>query len=88
MGRYILTPEIFDILENTKPGAGGEIQITDAIKNIANDNGIIAVDFEGKRYDIGNKFGAIQANIEFALEHPEISDKFRNYIKDLFEYIN
>ena len=82
LGRYILTPEIFEILENTRPGAGGEIQITDAMKKISNQNGIIAVDFEGKRYDIGNKFGAIQANIEFALEHPEISDQFENYLKN------
>ena len=82
LGRYILTPEIFEILENTRPGAGGEIQITDAMKKISNQNGIIAVDFEGKRYDIGNKFGAIQANVEFGLEHPEISDQFKNYLKN------
>ena len=52
------------------------------MKKISNQNGIIAVDFEGKRYDIGNKFGAIQANVEFGLEHPEISDQFKNYLKN------
>ena len=58
------------------------LYIHKVMKKISNQNGIIAVDFEGKRYDIGNKFGAIQANVEFGLEHPEISDQFKNYLKN------
>ena len=85
LGRYILTPEIFDILDNTLPGTGGEIQLTDALKVLSHKNGVIMVDFEGKRYDIGNKLGAMQANVEFSLRHPEISESFKNYIKELSE---
>lgn len=83
LGRYILLPEIFDILEKTLPGAGGEIQLTDALKVIAHKKGVIMVDFEGKRYDMGNKFGAMQAAVEFALEHPEIKEDFKNYLKNI-----
>lgn len=83
LGRYILTPEIFDILKNTGPGAGGEIQLTDAMKVLARNKGIIMVDFEGKRYDMGNKFGAMQASVEMALEHPQISEQFKIYLKNL-----
>lgn len=83
LGRYILLPEIFDILEKTKPGAGGEIQLTDALKVISHKEGVIMVDFEGKRYDMGNKFGAMQASVEFAMDHPEIKEDFKNYLKNI-----
>lgn len=85
LGRYVLTPEIFDILSVTPPGAGGEIQLTDALKVLSHGKGVITVDFEGKRYDIGNKLGAMQACVEFSLKHPEISNSFKEYIKKLAE---
>lgn len=83
LGRYILTPEIFEILKNTPPGVGGEIQLTDAMKVLARSEGIIMVDFLGQRYDMGSKLGAMMANVEAALKHPEISEKFRDYIKKI-----
>lgn len=87
LGRYVLTPDIFKILKNTPPGVGGEIQLTDAMKVLARSNGIIMVDFLGKRYDMGSKLGAMQANVEAALKHPEISEQFKQYIKKVVESI-
>lgn len=87
LGRYVLTPDIFKILKNTPPGVGGEIQLTDAMKVLARSSGIIMVDFFGKRYDMGSKFGAMQANVEAALKHPEISEQFKQYIKKVVESI-
>ncbi|MGN1041763.1 MAG: UTP--glucose-1-phosphate uridylyltransferase GalU [Acutalibacteraceae bacterium] len=83
LGRCVLPPKIFDILDNTSPGTGGEIQLTDAMKVLAQTEGIIAVDFEGKRYDIGNKLGIAKAVVEIALTHPEISEDFKKYLKNL-----
>lgn len=83
--RVVLPPEIFDILENTKPGAGNEIQLTDAMKVIAREKGMTAVELEGNRFDIGNKFGILEANIEVGLKHPETKDQLRKYIKELAE---
>lgn len=83
LGRCVLTPEIFDILENTPNGAGGELQLTDAMKTLAVRDGIVGVDFTGTRYDMGNKFGIMQANIEVGLNHPEVKDQLREYIKEL-----
>lgn len=83
LGRVILTPDIFDILENTPNGAGGELQLTDAMKAIAKRDGVIAVDYDGTRYDMGNKFGILQANIEVGLNHPEVSEQLRSYIKEI-----
>lgn len=80
LGRYIVTPEIFNILENTKPGAGGEIQLTDALKELAKKESIYAFKFEGKRYDVGNKLGFLEANIEYALERKELRDEFLDYL--------
>ncbi len=85
--RVVLPPEIFDILENTKPGAGNEIQLTDAMKVIARDKGMTAVELEGNRFDIGNKFGILEANIEVGLKHPETKDQLRKYIKELAKII-
>ena len=83
LGRCVLPPSIFDILEQTPPGAGGEIQLTDAMKILANTEGMTGVDFTGKRYDMGNKFGVMQAAVEVSLTHPEIGEEFRAYLKGI-----
>lgn len=83
LGRCVLPPEIFDILENLPTGAGGEYQLTDAMKILAQQKGMIGVDFIGTRYDMGNKLGILQASIETALKHKEIADDFRKYLKEL-----
>lgn len=83
LDRCVLPAEIFEILEHTKPGIGGEIQLTDAMREIAVTKGMTAVEFEGKRYDMGNKFGILQAQIEVGLAHPETSEQLRKYIKDV-----
>lgn len=83
LGRCILPPEIFDILDKTPPGAGGEIQLTDAMRTLARRDGMTAVDFTGTRYDMGNKLGIMQASVEVALNHPEIGKEFRAYLKGL-----
>ncbi len=83
LGRVIMPPEIFDILEKTPKGAGNELQLTDAMKALAQRDGVIAVDYEGERYDMGNKFGILKANIEVGLKHPEIKDQLREYLKNI-----
>ena len=83
LGRVLLTPDIFDILAETKPGAGGEIQLTDAMRVLAQSVGMTAVDFEGKRYDLGSKLGFHYANVESALRDPELGGEFREYLKEL-----
>ena len=83
LGRCVLPPEICDILDNTPPGAGGEIQLTDAMATLARRDGMTAVDFTGTRYDMGNKLGIMQASVEVALRHPEIGEDFRAYLKEL-----
>ncbi len=80
LGRCVLPPEIFSILNNTSKGKGGEIQLTDAMKVLANKTGMIGVDFEGSRYDMGNKLGILKANIEIALKHPDFSKEFKDYL--------
>lgn len=87
LDRCVLPPEIFEILERTKPGIGGEIQLTDAMREIAITKGMTAVEFEGKRYDMGNKFGILQACIEIGLEHPETKENLKDYIKKLAKLI-
>lgn len=82
-GRCVLPPKIFDILERIQPGAGGELQLTDAMRMLARSEGMMGLDFDGRRYDMGNKFGILQANVEFALEHDELKGEFRKYLKDL-----
>ncbi len=81
--RVVLPPEIFEILERTKPGAGNEIQLTDAMKEIAVTKGMTAVEMEGNRFDMGNKFGVLKANIDVGLKHPETKDQLKEYIKYL-----
>ncbi len=83
LGRCVLLPEIFDILDRTLPGAGGEIQLTDAMRVLAGRDGMTGVQFTGKRYDMGNKLGILQATCEVALAHPELGADFAVYLKEL-----
>ncbi len=83
MGRYILSPRIFDILATTKPGAGGEIQLTDALKRLVQAEAIYGCLFEGKRYDVGDKLGYLKATVEFALERPDLAAAFRQYLEQI-----
>lgn len=83
LGRYILTPEIFNYLETQEKGAGGEIQLTDAMKRLAGDQAMYAYIFKGHRYDVGSKIGFLQANIEFGLRNPEIAEEFKAYLSEL-----
>ena len=83
IGRYLLIPEIFDILDNQKPGKGNEIQLTDAIDTLNQTQRVFAHEFKGDRYDVGNKFGYVKTNVEYGLTHPEVKDELRAYILDL-----
>ncbi len=83
IGRYLLTPEIFDVLENQKPGAGNEIQLTDAIDTLNQTQRVFAREFKGKRYDVGDKFGFMKTSIEYGLIHPEVKEKLRSFIIEL-----
>jgi UTP--glucose-1-phosphate uridylyltransferase len=83
VGRYLLTPRVFTHLERIGQGAGGEIQLTDGIARLMNDEAVYAYRFEGKRFDCGSKLGYLQANVEYALGHPELSSSFRSYLKKL-----
>ena len=83
LGRCILPPRIFTILENTPYGVGGELQLTDAMKTLAREEGMIGVDFEGRRYDMGNKLGILEAIVEVGLTHPETGAAFREYLKGI-----
>jgi len=83
VGRYILTPRIFKLLEKTPRGQGGEIQLTDAISQLIQEQTVLACEFEGVRYDCGSKLGYLKANVEYALQHAELSDDFREYLKQL-----
>ncbi|WP_028043825.1 UTP--glucose-1-phosphate uridylyltransferase GalU [Candidatus Stoquefichus massiliensis] len=83
LGRYVLTPEIFDLLETQETGAGGEVQLTDAIKRLMDRQAVYAYDFEGVRYDVGDKFGFIKATIDFALDREELHDQVLAYIQQI-----
>ncbi|MDT8716512.1 UTP--glucose-1-phosphate uridylyltransferase GalU [Clostridium sp. 19966] len=80
LGRYIITPNIFDVLDNTKPGKGGEIQLTDALKSLMNSEAMYAYNFKGRRYDVGDKLGFLEANIEYALKREELRAGFEDYL--------
>ncbi len=82
LGRYIITPDIFRCLEETKPGAGGEIQLTDALCMLAKKEKMYAYDFIGRRYDVGSKQGYLEATVEFALKRPDLKDEFLSYLKN------
>lgn len=83
LGRYILTPPIIEYLENTKPGKGNEIQLTDAIMAMAQDYAVYAGIYEGRRYDVGSKLGFLEATVEYALRDPSLADSFKMYLKEL-----
>ena len=83
LGRYVLTPEIFELLEDQGAGAGGEIQLTDAICRLIDTQAVYAYDFEGIRYDVGDKFGFIKATIDFALDRPELRGQVMEYIQSI-----
>ena len=83
IGRYLLRPEIFDVLENQTPGAGNEIQLTDAIDALNKTQRVFAHEFTGIRYDVGDKFGFLKTSIQYGLKHPEIKDSLRQYIVKL-----
>ncbi len=82
-GRYLLPPEIFDCLERTKPGRGGEIQLTDALRLLAKERGLLALIYEGKSYDAGDKLGFLKATVEIGLENQEFGGEFREYLRSL-----
>ena len=81
IGRYVLTPRIFDVLAEVTPGAGGEIQLTDAISQLLGHERVLAVRLPGRRYDCGSKLGYLQATVEFGLRHPETGPDFARYLK-------
>ena len=83
LGRYIITPKIFEILENTAPGKGNEIQLTDALLKLMNEEAMYAYDFEGRRYDVGDKLGFLEATVEYALRKEELRDGFIEYLKTI-----
>jgi len=85
LGRYILSPSVFTYLENISPGKGGEIQLTDAIREMMHREAVYAYDFIGKRYDVGNKMGFLQATVEFALDRDDLKDEFRAWLEELLE---
>lgn len=87
LGRYIITPKIYKFLEDAKPGKGGEIQLTDSLKKLAEVEDMYAYDFVGKRYDVGNKLGFLEANVEFALKREDLSGEFRKYLKRIVSQI-
>ena len=80
LGRYIISPAIFDILETTEPGRGGEIQLTDALKKLSERESVYAYEFEGRRYDVGDKQGYLEATVDFALKRPDLRDPFLRYL--------
>lgn len=85
LGRYIINPEVFEILEHTAPGKGDEIQLTDALKELAKKQDMYAYNFAGRRYDVGDKEGFLEATVEYALRRPELKDKFRTYLKGIVD---
>lgn len=83
LGRYVINPEIFPILEHTAPGRGNEIQLTDALKVLAKEQPMYAYNFEGRRYDVGDKQGFLEATVEMALKRTDLRDKFLAYLQDI-----
>lgn len=85
LGRYIITPKIFEILGNTQPGKNGEIQLTDALLTLIQHEAMYAYDFEGRRYDVGDKLGFLEATVEYALRKPELKEEFEEYLKSILK---
>jgi len=88
MGRYIINPAIFPILEQTPPGQGGEIQLTDALRVLSKEEPIYGINFEGRRYDVGDKLGYLMATVEFALDYPDLGKDFQSYLKQLIKTLS
>ena len=88
LGRYVITPDIFDIIEQQQPGKNGEIQLTDALRTLGNSQGMIACEFEGKRYDVGDKLGFLKATVEFALRRDDLKDSFSEYLQGIMKEIS
>jgi len=87
LGRYVITPAIFNLLKTTKPGKGNEIQLTDALCALAKQETVLSYEFEGRRYDVGDKVGFVEATIETALRHKETKEQIKAYIKALASHI-
>lgn len=85
VGRYILSPRIFDLIESVGAGAGGEIQLTDAIAALLKEQQVLAYEFDGIRYDCGSKLGYLQATVEYAMRHPELADAFGEYLRTYYK---
>lgn len=85
MGRYIISPKIFECIEQTGAGAGGEIQLTDALKQLCSLEDVYAYDFIGRRYDVGNRMGFLEATVEFALARDDLKDEFTQYLKTIIK---
>lgn len=83
LGRYVITPDVFEILEHTKPGKGGEIQLTDALRIMAHSGNVYAYNFKGKRYDTGNKLGFLKATVEYALRRNDLGPAFKEYLSNM-----
>jgi len=83
VGRYVLTPRVFELLKEVQPGAGGEIQLTDAISALIKEETVLAYEFDGVRYDCGSKLGYLRATMDYALKHPEVGAEFRDYLTSL-----
>jgi UTP--glucose-1-phosphate uridylyltransferase len=83
IGRYVLPPRIFSVLEQVKPGVGGEIQLTDALAVLAREEGLLGYRFEGERYDAGDRFGFLKANIAFAMQRPDLREPLLEYLRTL-----
>lgn len=83
IGRYIITPRVFPLLEATQPGAGGEIQLTDALRALCREQSMYGLIYQGQRYDVGDKLGYLRANVDFALERPELAEGLRKYLREL-----
>ena len=88
LGRYIITPEIFNILENQEPGKGGEIQLTDALQTLATKEAIYAYNFEGRRYDVGDKLGFLEATVDFALKREGLGEEFAEFLRSRVGYLD
>ena len=83
IGRYVLPPRIFEVLEQVKPGVGGEIQLTDALAVLAADEGLLGYRFEGDRYDAGDRVGYLKANVAFALKRPDLAPQLRDWLREV-----
>ncbi len=85
LGRYVITPEIFDIIAHQEPDKNGEIQLTDALRTLGESQGMVACEFEGRRYDVGDKLGFLKATVEFALHRDDLKDSFKEYLKSIMK---